>query len=202
MAELNKLATAKQEFEARMSLLPEEIQTALKGQNLKLVDTVFYSAKLIDTTTKDLMESKDSREVGVTNINKAQLDANNYTCITGVQLLVSEESAAVTDEKASAKAANFVAIDEITAAAHKAFVNGEIEIKNGDKILVPRMSLHAFTGAASFANNGKKGFYRLENPKMIVPLTNITPTIYLPAGFTIDNKIIAKIVFYGEKVNA
>lgn len=180
-----KFSSDQVEFTSRISQLESGLASALTSGQIKLVDAILYSVKpLANSTTVELMEAADQKKVGLRNLNKRQLEANTYMLVTGIQIMASDETA---DDKLPtaeyAKISNDIA-------------NGELEIKQGDKIIFPRNSCEIFK---SEGTDEKKfvGYYKLECPKMLIPLTDIVPTLWLPSGV---NKSV-KIVFHGVRTN-
>lgn len=177
------IATAKQEFEARLGFIEPNLKNALMNGTVQSVDFDIYATRdLKSDTTIELMQSSDSKKVGITNINDRKLEANTYALITGVQLLSAE---ATGDDMLTAK---YDVISDIIA-------NGEIELKSGDKVLIPRSSCQRFVTTGS---DGLKGYIKLECPKFLLPLTDIVPTLYLPkaaAGTSV------RLVLHGVKTN-
>lgn len=178
-----KISSAKSEFEARLNAIEATLRAAILGGTVNTVDSQIYSAKAIASSTQDLMESADAKTVGKTNINKRQLDANTYALITGVQLLQGDTTSKTVE------AAQYGIIDEKIA-------NGELEIKNGDKTLFPRNSCEVFRTTGK--TDCLQGYYRLECPKMLVPLTDIIPTLWLAST---PANTAAKIVLHGVRTN-
>lgn len=194
MENVVKIAAAKEEFAARIGQVSTEMQSALKNKVVQLVDYSMYAARYIGTnTTIELMQSADKKKVGVTNVNSRKLEANEYALFTGMQLLQSSaaKTRGTTDEAVAA--ADYGKIDQTIA-------NGEIELKQGDRILMPRSSCEAFR--TSQYTDKLVGYVAFDSPKMVTPLSDIIPTLYLaaPCDETTNNTFI-KCVFYGVKTN-
>lgn len=187
------ISTGKSEFEARMKVLEPNLAKALLAGTVHTVDYALYATRLIGAdTTIELMQSADTKKVGITNINNRKLEANTYAFVKGMQLM---ESTAECATEADVLKAEFGKIGKNTA-------NGELEIKQGDKILFPRSS------NAIFNYNGEDkltGYYAFDCPKVFQPLTDIIPTLYLPAANSTDNNVAAntaiRIVFHCVKTN-
>lgn len=185
------LSTAKQEFEARAKYIEQNLYNALQKGTVQSVDFDIYATRALQQdTTIELMQSADSKKVGITNINDRKLEANTYAFVTGIQILMAKVAA--TDEKSLA-AADYGVIDALMA-------NGELELKNGDKILIPRSSMSRFR-TTSNAANGLVGYVKLECPKFLIPLTDITPTLYLPEAYKTETNVAVRIVLHGVKTN-
>lgn len=182
------ISTAKQEFEARSKYIEANLYKALQNGTIQSVDFDIYATRHLESdTTIELMQSSDSKKVGITNVNDRKLEANTYAFITGIQIL---EASVSENNESSLMAADYGVIDEVVA-------NGEIELKNGDKILIPRSSMQRFRTTGQGAD-GLNGYVKLECPKFILPLTDITPTLYLPKS--VAGKAI-RLVLHGVKTN-
>lgn len=184
------LATDLSEFTSRMRQIEPNLAEALVNGQVKVVDSVIYSAKSLEaSTTVELMEAADQKKVGFRNLNKRQLEANTYFLLTGIQLLVGTKANASDPESS----VSFSVMDD-----PKLF-NGEFELKQGDKILFPRNSMEIFRAASGIDRKPFAGYYRLECPKMLIPLTDIVPTIWLPTQATANT--VVKIVLHGVRTN-
>ncbi len=182
------ISTAKQEFEARSKYIEANLYKALQNGTIQSVDFDIYATRHLESdTTIELMQSSDSKKVGITNVNDRKLEANTYAFITGIQIL---EASVKENSESSLMVADYGVIDEVVA-------NGEIELKNGDKILIPRSSMQRFRTTGQGAD-GLNGYVKLECPKFILPLTDITPTLYLPKS--VEGKAI-RLVLHGVKTN-
>lgn len=175
------------EFTSRIGAISESaVAQGIANGQLKLVDHIIYSAKQLgNSTTVELMEAADQKKVGFRNLNKRQLEANNYMLVTGIQILATEDE--VAEDKMGTSEYKMIGAD---------IANGELEIKQGDKIIFPRNSCEIFRSEGT-ENKKYTGYYKLECPKMLVPLTDIVPTLWLPSGV---NKAV-KIVFHGVRTN-
>ncbi len=184
-------STDHSEFVARLGQIDETLASAVASGTVKLVDSIIYSAKVLSgSTTVELMESADQKKVGLRNLNKRQLEANTYFLVTGIQLLMT--STLDSDNENPVPSSEYTYISSLIA-------NGELEIKQGDKIIFPRNSCEIFLTDGP-DRKPYKGMYRLECPKMLIPLTDIVPTIWLPSGETIPT-VGLKIVFHGVRTN-
>ncbi len=182
-----KIASGITEFAARLSKIDANLAKAIKSGTVQVVDYALYNVRNLGAdTTVEAFQASDSKEVGITNLNKRQLEANTYFLVTGVQVL---ESATAIDNTHTLKNSEFGVIAADVA-------NGEFELKVGDKVLIPRNSMELFKTPAN--TDKLVGYYELDCPKLISPLTDIVPWIYLPA--TTGNKAL-KIVLYGVKTN-
>ena len=189
-----KLAGAKEEFVAKMGLVDKTMQKALLDQKVQIVDFKMYSARYIAAdTTIELMQASDTKKVGITNVNNRKLGANEYALFKGMQLLQSTAAVARGTSDSAVAAADYSVISPNVA-------NGELEIKQGDRILMPRSSCQGFK-TSTYAD-GLPGYVAFDSPKMMSPLTDIIPTLYLPAAEdTSTNNTFIKVVFHGVKTN-
>ena len=184
----SKMATAKAEFEARLSSINATVANAVLQGQMQSVDYALYVTRAMGAeSTVDLFKSGDAEEVGLTNISKRQLEANTYMLVTHIQLLSAVGTAHDDD---ALKAAAYGQITNLIA-------NGEFELKSNATVLIPRVSNEVFRQPAG---NGKlAGDWQLECPKMLVPLTNIDAKIYTLTACP-DHTMI-KLVLHGVKTH-
>jgi len=185
----SKMATAKAEFEARLSSINATVAQAVLAGQMQSVDYALYVVRSMGAeSTVDLFKSGDAEEVGLTNISKRQLEANTYMLVTHIQLLSAVGDGGADEDKQ--KAANYGQITNLIA-------NGEFELKSNATVLIPRVSNEVFRQPAG---NGKlAGDWQLECPKMLVPLTNIDAKIYTPTACPANT--IIKLVLHGVKTH-
>ncbi len=160
-----KNSTAKAEFQARIFMLPAEIQRGLLTGNLAIVDYDIYKAVVLNTATSydKIFRDSDSRAVGTTNLNNRKLDSGIYMLVTHVELCYGV-NATLADSAWTTDIVDVVA-------------NGELTIKQGGRVILPdNFSI------ANFANkqnaNERKGLYRLANPKWLYPQEEITASYF------------------------
>lgn len=198
----SKLASAKAVFASLMAQVDKSVVEAIRNAQIQVVDYALYVVRELKAdTTVELLQSSDSKEVGITNLNDRKLDVNNYVLITGIQLLeASFSKAAASVTKTDLKGASY---GQISAA----IANGELEIKMNDKVMLPRISCEVFKrGSATYGDNGLVGYMAWECPKMIQPLTEIVPTLWLPLStevttFGSEACKAVKFVLHGIKTN-
>ncbi len=187
----SKMATAKAEFEARLSQINATVAQAVLAGQMQSVDYALYVVRNLGSeSTVDLFKSGDAEEVGLTNISQRQLEANTYLLVTHIQLLAATLAAGENGDSAEDKLKKtaFAVIESDIA-------NGEFELKSNATVLIPRVSNEVFRQPAG---NGKlAGDWQLECPKMLVPLTNIDAKIYTPFA---TNKAV-KLVLHGVKTH-
>ena len=171
------LLTAKAEFEKRIRQLPREIQRALAKGSLQIVDGDIYSIKSISNRqTITLLESSDDKMVGICNLNSAKLDSNKWFLVTAIELLYCADVSGTTDEEL--KKGKYT--DDLPAQV----LNGEFQLEQDSDVLIPEISCEVFNNQGR--TNIKRGLYKLENPKFLKPLKEISPEIRL-AGIGATN---------------
>lgn len=158
-----KSVTGKAMYEKMLNLLPEEIQKAVRAGQLQLVDEILYSVKKIGGfRDKELMESGDNKEVGITNVDKQKIEANKWTLLCGIQLL-----GGIAANPAETK---FEICD-------KKVLNGEFELEVGNTVIVPNVS------CVVFDTHGRidiiPGKWAEFDPQFITPNTEIKPRLKL-----------------------
>lgn len=155
--------TAKAEFENRLYMLPADVVAALQNGKMQLVDKLIYTNKNIGTSSNvELMSNADVSVTGLANVNNRKLEAHQHFLLTGIIL----QSAVNADPKVAA-------YDLPTAN----ILNGEFELQIGSTTIIPRTSNHVFNTKGS---ESRIGYYKLENPKIIGPQTEIKPEIWTP----------------------
>jgi hypothetical protein len=173
-----KISTAKTEFAAQLAKINPTLRAAVKNGAAKPADRVYYATRACEGNTSiEIMQASDAQTVGLTNMNKRMLDANNYALLVGVQLLSATA--------ATADAALTAAFDTI----NDTLANGDFELEIGNKTLIPRSSNQIFKATPNQENKGLKGYYKLECPKLLTPLTEIVPTIYLPKAAPVNTYV-------------
>jgi len=161
MVATNNLS-AKAEIESRLYLMPQEIVEGLKAQTLQISDAELYCNKSIDVAAyAELWANSDVALAGVTNINNRKLEPSQYFLMTGISLM--------SGTGADAKAVDYGLIAAI-------IKNGDFQLTIGQKIVVPKTSCYIFD--TDGVTNTKVGYYKLENPKLIPPQTEIKPEIW------------------------
>ena len=155
----------KSEFEARMGKIDKAVADALINGVLHTVDYSMYATRYLGAeTTVELMQSSDTKKVGITNVNNRKLEASTYAYLTGMQLLEAT----------------------VSGSSEEDIAGGELEIKQGDKILYPRSSNEVFR-----KNGGDKelmGYHAFDCAKIFIPMTDIIPTLYLPKAYNLSGE--------------
>lgn len=188
-----KNSTSRIEFLEKFDKLPSEVQMAIDGGSLKLTDEIVYSVKnLAGSTQKELMEASDTQSVGVTNINNRKLEALRYLLVKKIRLVAVDITTGDVDDAAIANA-KFTKPND-------AILNGEIEVTISGKVALPRMSCRVFEKDAT-ATDGLSCTYDLDNPFLICPMSEITPTLRIPnSSSAAVAKTVVRIEFIGTMV--
>ncbi len=169
--------TAKAEFEKRIGHLPKEIQNALARGKLQIVDGDIYSMKSVSNKqTVLLLESSDDKKVGICNLNSAKLDSNKWFLVTAIELLYCADASGTDDDRLQVADYNDSLPPQIK--------NGEFQLEQDSDVLIPEISCEVFVNQGQ--TNIKKGLYKLDNPKFLKPLKEISPEIRL-AGVGANN---------------
>lgn len=182
-AVFTKDATSKAEFTARMDQLPSEIRQGLSNQTLQIVDRCIYSVKVPGANQQfEMMTNDQTAVVGKTNINHRKLEPNKWFMLTGIQIL---EAADITGDPEALKAEFLAPSEKIT--------NGEFQLAIGGNVIVPRTSSEIFNNA--HMTDKLSGYYRLDNPKLLAPQTEIKPELWIT-----DTVPAVKIVLHGSMI--
>jgi hypothetical protein len=153
----NDVSGSRGELMKRIALLPADIQNGLLTKRLQLADTRFYQVKSVaGLKTIKMFENTDNKKAGLGNIANAKLEKDNYFILTGIILLTG-----VDPEKAH------VAFDLIPDVIR----NGEFQFEVNTKKMVGQIDNEVFNTAGR--NDVLKGFYKLDNPKMVEPQVDI-----------------------------
>ena len=159
-------ATGKAMFEKLLYMLPADIQQAVREGRLQLVDEVLYSVKdMRKLRDRELMESGDNKEIGLTNVDKRKIEANKWCLLTGIQLL--------SGTNAKPELTNNFAV------CQPSILNGEFELEVGNTVIVPNISCAVFDTKGR--TDVRPGFWCAFDPQFIVPNTEIKPRLKLAA---------------------
>lgn len=146
------------EFEKFFPELPQHIKDQLRDGKLRLADQLIYTIKPVNgAKTIKMFESQDVKEVSLRNISNAKLPKNMALLVSGIYFLQGESASTSTEDM---KVTKFDTIEPIGALA-----NGEFKLKANKKQLVADTSNRKFV-TAQF-DMVPKGYYKLENPRLI-----------------------------------
>ena len=175
--EITRDLTAYAEAMARINLLPLPLQEALKSGMIMWRDHALYTSRMVGSNIKsDLSVSSDTKVPGKCNYDRQRTEANTFFMVVGLRLLQG-------------------VADTVEACGYKPLagnqLNGELDIKIGSTDVIQGMSLR------KFANTDPRdpGYYRLDAPFMIIPQTEIVPTITFPVAG--DPKLCVRLEFDG-----
>lgn len=183
-----KVSTSKLEMLNTLANLEDKTiyQKVLNG-DLKPVDAAIYSVKLLDASTKELMQASDNQKEGITNLNNRKMEASQHFMISGIRLLSAQ--VANGNESTLAGAAFDVAADFI--------LNGELDIVIAGKTAFPRNSCRVFDTEDS---NGPKGLFMLDCPRFVSTLSEIIPTLRVNAAAMGSDSHAVRIELIGTKL--
>jgi len=143
----------------RLTSLPKELQDALKNGTAQISDKQYYAMSLVTGTGCKVIKTKQPKDIGLANFADGKID--NWFLCSAIRVLFAETVAT----EADAKAARFQ--DHLPAA----IANGTFTLKNNTKELITDMPVEVCSNAVSgYETNKGWGEYRLNNPKMIMPL--------------------------------
>lgn len=173
---INKLAHpgaaskgSRAEMEKFFGELPDHIKAGLTKGELRLADTVIYSIKPAASKTIKMFETQDDKEIGIRNVSNGKLQKNQVLLVSGIILLVGVSADATKD---AIMATNYAAVE-----TYPAIANGEFSLKANKKQLVPETSNNVFkTNNLHFV---RAGYYKLDNPRLIVDDVLIELTVEL-----------------------
>ncbi len=169
-----------------MHKLPKNIKMDLSKGLLQVCDKTIYASKMGGgLQTVKMFDNADDRVIGMTNLNDAKLEKDQFFLCTGIILL---GGLAKTDEKTRE---NFGAVDFDRLKAP--MFNGEYTFKIGDRVLIKNSSLQDFNTEGQ--SNVKTGYLRLENPKFIEPQTEVHFDLDFP--ISIEEKYVFKVALVG-----
>lgn len=147
----NGRSDSRSEFERRIYMLPKEIQEGLANKTLQAVDAAYYVTKSVSgNKIIKMLKDDDTKIVAVSNISGGKLEKGNVMLLSGIILLASVGVAGVAD-------GNFDIVPAVIR-------NGEFEFKANGTTLVPLTSCEVFNTTGTMR---QKGYYKLDNPKII-----------------------------------
>lgn len=168
---------------------PELLKKVQEG-TYRLVDKVYFSIKALgNATSKELFIDDDKLKDGIINLSARKITSGHAFMIGGVQL----QAAVIEGEDEITDAVMTDA--DFSGALNPTILNGELEIKVGDKAILPYSSCSMFDAAA----NDKRGFHKLENGFFINPDTAIVPT--LKVGKAVGGgRAVVKFAMWGTEL--
>ena len=175
------------EAEARRAQLPDAIQRAIfveqdKVAVQRLSDAAYYSVVNIGTdkaTYGDLFATDQSIAEGVSNLDGGKPPAGEYMLVTAIQLLHSAGASPLTQ--------TFAAIPEV-------MVNGDIEIKQRGRAILPEQPCQVFK--TTHQETTKVGYIEIA-PVWLIPQENIEVNIKCASANAANTCV--KILLIGAK---
>ncbi len=147
------------ELQRRISQLPADIQQGLRNRHLQAVDAAFYLCKDISGQKSiKMLKDDDNKVVGICNISRGKLEKGNIFLLNGIILL--------SGIAAVGETAGDVNYDVLPAGLR----NGEFELRANGTTLFSNIACEVFQTTGT---HYQKGFYRLDNPKIIRDQQNI-----------------------------
>jgi hypothetical protein len=169
---------SRSEFERRIFMLPKEIQEGLANKTLQAVDAAYYVTKSVSNNKIiKVLKDDDTKVVAVSNISGGKLEKGNVMLLSGIILLASVGVAKVEDAK-------FDILPDVIR-------NGEFEFKANGTTLVPITSCEVFNTTGT---TRQKGYYKLDNPKIIFDQQAMELNIEWGANAPADTFIKAMLV--------
>ncbi len=165
-------------LERRMHLLPKEIREALHNGQLSITDYVIYG--IVDGNDKNafsIISNAQSKQLGTTNIGNGKLPSNTAFLLMSISL-----QEAVYDST-NDKYGDFDLLSEDSR-------KGEWTLKIGNKPVFDGQPTEMFYRPEV---KGIKGEWKLENPKLIMPQTDIDFSV----NFTANTKNRFRVILRG-----
>ncbi len=145
-------------FLERMSKLPSSIQQALREGTAHTSSSPYYSTAEMKGTSSELIRTSVPEEIGITNIDNGKLGKDRHLTLSGIQLLF------------DANSINGEFINPFPAD----LLNGEWELElKGKKIFVKEPIRKFTTGVMGYQTDIPFGYYKLDHPKQVEPMTSI-----------------------------
>ena len=172
-AEMEKFASA--------GMLPSEVVEGLHKGGLRLADVTHYTVKLVKgEKTVKMFESQDIEEDGLRSISHGKLPHQQAMMLSGIWVLAGVAQAAniqATDEEL--KTTDFKSIS-----AMPQICNGSLELKVNKTQIIPSTSCRMFVTDNN--HNWSLGYYKLDNPRLILPQFPIEAQFSLPTTTGLD----------------
>ena len=166
------------EFEQRINLLPREIQQGLASKNLQAVDAAYYVTKSVSgNKIVKMMKDDDTKIVGISNISSGKFEKGNMMLLSGIVIVASVGVAKGEEGK-------YDVLPDIIR-------NGEFEFKANGTTIVPITSLEVFNTTGT---QRQRGYYKLDNPKMIYDQHSMELTLEWGANAAADTFVKAILI--------
>lgn len=169
---------------ARIDMFPEDIQRALASRAYQLSDRVLYANRAIGgQKSAKIFQEDDDKVVGLRNISKAQLGANETFLLHAIAVTYGVGGAG--DDTPGD-----VAFGAIPAVVR----NGEFELIHGSTTVIARCSNELFHSAGN--SRVKEGLYILDNPKVLRAQTTLQLNMEWADAAAANSWL--KVQFYGS----
>jgi hypothetical protein len=156
------------EMEKYEHLLPEHVKREIKKGKLHYADSIIYSIKPIDSRTIKMFLPQDDKEIGLRNISNGKLQKNQCLLVSGIWCLCTTTYSGSTKDDLLGSA--FMEPDILPP-----LVNGEFSLKANQDYIVHEAPCMVFRNAFPSA----VGYYKLDNPRLIIDQVPIEFTIEL-----------------------
>jgi len=171
-------SSSRGEFEQRISLLPKEIQEGLARKSLQAVDAAYYVTKTVSgNRIAKMLKDDDTKIVGISNISGGKFEKGSVMLLSGIVILASVGVA-------KPEEGSYDVLPSIIR-------NGEFEFKANGTTIVPITSLEVFNTSGT---TRQKGFYKLDNPKIIHDQQAMELNIEWGANAVADTHIRALLI--------
>lgn len=170
-----KDATLKALYESKLGELPKDAQIRLITGVDQVCDMEYYSVVALGasaTSISNLFAQDGSKDVGLRNVSNQKIDADTYFLCRGIELLYGVDAS-------TGEVATFT-----TLLMPAALFNGEIEISQNGRKILPAQSMHCFwTGIqtsmvdTTHFHTQARTIHVLDNPKWIMPQQEIKGTM-------------------------
>jgi len=178
----SKELSGKALFEARIDQIEDpRIKASLLAKTTTFMDHEIVVCKKAVAGITEMIKAGDARDVGYTNINKAQLPSGTAMLVTAISVEAGVHPGTPTGVEATD--CKVVKYTQAGVLADAAIVNGEYDFKNGQKVLGDDVPVAIFTNPEL---DVPVGFHRLEVPKILQNATDIIFDIK-PAGTPATN---------------
>jgi hypothetical protein len=195
---------SRDEFQARLPQLSQDVSNGLLKGSSQLVDTWFAVAKSISAASQTkMLRDSDVKTAGVCMINGGRLGKGEPFLLSSIILLYGVGSG-TTENVATISPINFGQISPVVR-------GGVFEFKVNGKILIPETSNEAFVNhyaetsdttdksyAYALQGTQRVGEFKLENPKLIE--TQVPMEFNLDWGVAAASNAFLKVILKGTRV--
>jgi hypothetical protein len=174
------------EMEKFYQELPQHVKEGLARGSLHYSDTIIYTIKRVDSKTTKMFLPHDDKEVGLRNISNGKLPKNQCLLVSGIWFLAGQTNAPSKDDILSCgftMAENFPPI-----------ILGEFSLKANEKYIIAETPCMLFR----YGNlNYPMGYYKLDNPRLIVDEVPIEFTLELGSTLNLPQNLYVQVGLQG-----